>query len=406
MADVRQPVITVNLQADGAEERVSLSERLIGFVFEDSDSKADRALLTLDNWDLSFFDTPLVVKGAELTVSWGYVDRMAPKRTLVIRRVKGFTTLQVEAQARSTLLNLTQKCRIFENMTRSQIAGQIASENGFFGDFAQVENTEQVFGVINQAGETDARLLTRLANREGFRFYIDHTGFHWHSRRFGEPPLRTYRYYTDPAAGDVESISVENDLSIKPGRVRVRARNPLTKQTIEAVGADSQTQRDTLGEVLEVVDPETGQTSITTIEKRTATTSVRASSGSQVGRLKREADARYRTSSRRNVQLTMRAVGDPAQAAKTVIEIQGISSFLSGKYFVTDVKHIIGAGYQMELKCRRAASGRIARAITRATQSAGTQNSASAKPASELRPIELVDPETGATRLVYRRGTE
>ncbi|MCG8420309.1 MAG: late control protein D [Proteobacteria bacterium] len=401
MPETFAPQVVVSLEGDGPEERLDLGDRLIAFVFEDSDKKADKAVLTLDNWDLSFFDSGLIVKGAKLTVSWGYPDRMAPPRTVIIRRIKGFTTLQVEAKAQSTLLNRAQTCRAFENVTRSQVARTLAAENGFQGSFVHVEDTDEVYDVVNQVAETDARLLTRLAAKEGFRFFVDQTGFHWHRRRFGQAPVRVYRYFTDPDEGDVESISIENDLSTKPGRVRVRARDPVRKRTVEVVGSDRTTQRTVLGDVIEVVDPETGQT---TIERRNATESVRSSPASRPGRVTREANARFRTSARKTVTLSMRIVGNPEQLAKTVISIEGIRPFLSGKYFVTDVKHILSSGgYRSELKCRRAATGRIAREITRAAQSAGTRNRQPPKEADVLEPIELVDPETGETRLVYKR---
>lgn len=395
------PHVHLRVQTGGASERVDLGDRLLGFTFEDTDGATDKASLQLDNWDLSFFDSTLVVKGAILDVSWGYPDRMAPERSLIVQRVKGFAVLQVEAHARSVLLHRAQTCRAFEQMTRSQVARQIAREHGFDDAFVHIEDTTEVYGCINQAGETDARLLARLARREGFRFYVDQTGLHWHSRRFGDPPVRVYRYYTDPGQGDVLGIDIDNDVLAKTGRTAVRGRDPRRRQTIEAAGSDAETVRDSLGDVREVVDPETGTT---TLDARNGAASVRPSAASTPGRAKREADARFRTSSRQTVKLRLQAVGDPAQTAKSIIEVQGITALLSGKYYVKRAKHILGtSGYLMELDCIKDGTGRIARRVQGTKESAGRPNQAQARDPGELAAIEVVDRETGETQLEYRR---
>lgn len=396
-----EPQVLLRVKVDGTDERIDLGDRLIGFTFEDSDNKTDKASIQLDNWDLFFFDSPLIVKGALLEVSWGYPDRMSPVRELVVRKVKGFTTLQVEAHAKSVLMNREQKSRAFENVTRADIARQIAEEHGFSGAFVEVEDTEEVFECINQAGETDARLLTRLARREDFRFWVDQTGFHWHSRRFDQPPARVYRYFTDPNQGDILGIGLENDVLAKPGRSRVRGRDARRRTNIDVSGSDADTQRDSLGEVIEVVDPETGTTSL---DRRNATVSVRSSAASSEGRAQREANARFRTSSRKTVELKLQVVGDPEQLAKTIVEVQGISQFLSGKYYIKSVKHVLSSsGYTMELDCMKDATGRMARRVERARRSAGRPNRSSPRSRDELRTVEVVDPETGATRVEYRR---
>lgn len=393
-----EPQIQLSVQTDGGKERMDLGDRLLGFTFEDSDNKTDKASIQIDNWDLSFFDSKLIVKGAILEAAWGYPDRMAPARELVVKRVKGFTTLQVEAHAKSVLMNQEQKSRVFENMTRSDVAREIASEHGFSGSFAEIEDTEEVFETINQVAETDARFLKRLGRREGFRFYVDQTGLHWHSRKLDQSPTRTYRYFTDPNQGDIISINLDNDVLAKPGKVRVRGRDPLKKKDLDVSGSDTETSRDTLGDVVEVVDPESGGT---TLEKRNATASVRNSSSGTEGRAKREANARFRASSRKTVELKVQAVGDPEQLAKSIVEIQGISQFLSGKYYVKNVKHVIGSGgYTMEMQCIKDATGKVG---GKGKSSSGKRNTSPQKSRDELREVEAVDSETGATTVEYRR---
>ena len=102
------------------------------------------------------------------------------------------------------------------------------------------------------------------------------------------------------------------------------------------------------------------------------------------------------------MDLTASALGDPSLLAKTVVEIQGISLRLSGKYYVKEAKHKIdGAGYTVDLKCLRDGHGQLGGAPSKGKPNGGT--SAGADP-DALQPIELVDPETGRTRIEYRDG--
>ena len=101
------------------------------------------------------------------------------------------------------------------------------------------------------------------------------------------------------------------------------------------------------------------------------------------------------------MKLAMQVVGDPTLCAKSVIELRGVSGLLAGKYYVTDVKHAIsGAGYVCDLKMTRDGAGRIARRSTR--EQGGKKNMHKPAKKEELVLVEVVDPETGETRIEYR----
>ena len=124
-----EPAYYVKVAQEGAgAERVDLSERVLAFAFEDSEKKADKLVLTVDNWDLKNFDDPVWKKGNLLEVSWGYPGEMAPAREVVIQKVTGFQTLNVEGHAKSVLMNKVARCRTFENQKRSDVVRQIASD--------------------------------------------------------------------------------------------------------------------------------------------------------------------------------------------------------------------------------------------------------------------------------------
>ena len=400
--DRSAPGVRITLLPDeraASGEPLELGDRIIGFTFEDAERKADKVSIQLDNFDLSLFDREDLMGGATLEVSWGYPGNMAVPRRVVVKKLKGFTTLTVEGQATSVLMNREAKTRNWENVTRAEVARQIAEEHGYEGEFIDVDDTEEVFDVINQSGETDARFLRRLAAREEFEFYVDDGGFHFHERRQSAAPTHVFTWFADPGRGDVMSINVESDLVKRAGRVTVRGRDPMRRATIESSTSNETADRSTLAEVVEVVDPETGATSL---ETRNATASVHPTSASTEGRARRESAARFRRAERATVKLSMRVVGDPTLHAKSIVEVRGVSGLLSGKYYVTEVKHVISSsGYTCDLKLTRDGSGRRARRLAR--EQRGERNTSRPRSDGELTQVEVVDPETGSTRIEYRR---
>lgn len=400
--DRSAPGVRITLLANeraASGEPLDLGQRIIGFTFDDAERKADKLSLQLDNFDLSLFDREDLMGGATLEVSWGYPGNMSVPRRVVVKKLKGFNTLTIEGQATSSLMNRESKTRNWENVTRSEVAQQIAEEHGHEGEFIDIDDSEEVFDVINQSGETDARFLRRLASREEFEFYVDAGGFHFHERRQSAAPTHIFTWYADPGRGDVISINVESDLVKRAGRTTVRGRDPMQRSTIDSSTSNETADRSTLAEVVEVVDPETGATSL---ETRNATSSVHPTAASNEGRARRESAARFRRAERSTVKLSMRVVGDPTLHAKSIVEVRGVSGLLSGKYYVTDVKHVISSsGYTCDLKLTRDGSGRRARQVAR--EQRGERNTSRPRRDGELTQVEAVDPETGDTRIEYHR---
>lgn len=391
------PVFFVRVSPEGgATARVDLSHRVLSFVFEDSESKADKLVLSVDNFDLANFDDPLWRKGNLLEVAWGYPGNLTPARECVIQKVTGFQTLAIEAHAKSVLMNKVSRCRTFEHQKRSDVARQIANENGFGPQLQDIEDSGEVLPLITQARLTDAQFLRQLARREGFQFYVDFDGLHFHQRRLAQRPVRVLHWYTPPQVGEVLSINTENDVTAKAGAVSVRGRDPLSKRDIDVRASNANTKRDSLAQVIEIVDPETGSTRL---ERRNVSEEVRPSSEASAAAAQRNADGRYRLSQQTTVELTALIVGDPNLLAKTVVEFTGISQRLSGKYWVKEAKtKIEGSGYTVELKCLRDGTSAIGGAPSRGKPNQQTVS----KDTNALRPIEVVDPETGATRIEYR----
>jgi phage protein D len=377
-------------------EPLDFGTRLLSFAFEDCEEKADKLTLTLDNFDLSLFDREELMAGAVIEVSWGYPGAMAPPRRVVVKSIKGFQTLTLEGQALAALMNQQAKTRRWEGKSRSDVVREVSSENGYDGAFVDIEDTTEIVDVINQTAETDARFLKRLAAREGFAFWIDNTGLHFHRRKQDAAPVHVFTWYSDER-GEVISINVESDLVKRAGSVAVKGRDPVAKTTIDASSSADTAKRSTLGDVIEVVDPKTGTT---TLLKRNATASVAPTSSSTATAAGREAEARFVKAERETVKLTMQVVGDATFAAKSIVEVHGISSLLSGKYYVTDAKHSISSsGYTCDLKLSRDAKGKAADGG--AKPQTGDKNAAALKKAGEKKQVEMIDPVTGESHVEY-----
>lgn len=386
---------------DTSAAPVDVRGRIVSFTYEESDVRTDKVSLELDNWDATLFDRAEFLGGALLEVAWGYPGAMSPPRRAVVRKLTGFTTLTVEAHGVAATWNDKAQTQRWLNVTRSDVARTIAASHGYQGAFAIIDDTEERFDVLVQAGETDAWLLRRMAAKEHFLFAIDSDGFHFHARRQDDAPEHVLTYYSDPTRGDIRSLNVESDLTRRVGAVVVRGRDPMGKTTVESRSNADTAPRGTLSDVLEVFDPETGAGSS---RPWNATESVHASSAQTAAQATREANARFTRGESATLVLSAQAVGDPTIRARSIIELRGVPTRLAGKYRVHEAKHVIsGSGYALDLKLRRDSVGKAPPAQPTKPQG-GDPNTAAPRSDGEQDWVETVDPETGAPASSFKSG--
>jgi phage protein D len=351
MSQGTEPIFYILVQPEGKTEadRIDATDTITSLEFEDDEKKADVLKLTVDNWDLSNFDNPVWKPGNTVIATWGYPGHMAPQRECIIQKVSGSTVITVESQSKAVLMNKVTKTKTYENTTRSEIVIALAQENGYGLDRIDVDETEEVYESITQARMTDAQFIKSLADKEHFEFYVDFDGLHWHARRMGQKPLRVLQYYLAPDVGDVLSFNVENDIFAKPGQVLTKGRDPLKKQDVSGEGSNAKTERDALNPLTEIVDPQTGQT---TLRQNAASSDVKPTTETSSAQAKKEADGSFKRSVQTTVKLEIDMVGDPGVVAKSVVDVRGISKRLSGLYYVNNAKHTIdSSGYKLKLKC-------------------------------------------------------
>lgn len=408
MTERSNPVAYVLIQPEGKgeAERVDASDSILSFSYEDSEKKADLLKITVDNTNLAFFDDPVWKPGNKLLVTWGYPGSMAPQRECLIQKVRGFTTLSIEAQSGAVLMNKITKSKTYENTRRSEIVHAIAKDYGYGDDQRDIDDTEEVYEHIVQGYETDAQFLKRLADLEHYEFFVDFDGLHWHERRVGQRPLRVLQYFLPPAVGDILACDVENDIFAKPGRVVAKGRDPLTKKDVTGEGSDSKTERNAMNPVAEIIDPATG---LSTFQTQSASEETKPTTTTSAKQIKKEADGAFKRSIQTTVKLTIDMVGDASIIAKSVVDVRGISNRLSGLYYVHEAVHTIdSSGYKLKLKLQTdGTNGHHENLLSAAsltkppTKAKLNDKKEEKKDPGELSIDETVDPATGLSAFQY-----
>lgn len=389
------PTVFIRIRQTNSSEflRVDVNDDIISFKYSDTDAAADKLVLVVDNFGLTHFDDPVWRTGSLMQVTWGYADgTMSVPRLMQIRKVTGFTQLTVEALGLEILAHKKRRCRVFENTTRSAVVTRIAKELGYATDQIFVQDTEVTHETIAQAQLTDAEFLRRLAHKEGFEWYIDFDGFHFHERNFKQRVTRTLTYYTIPNGerGSIMNISTKSDVTAKPAKVRKCGRNPVNRsdnceeadneseknrqglaefpeftlgvdvETMEAVvtdrsaGADTSAQQSTLASQLS--DPE-GNSTIARLAKaldsqETGQSIIEETPEEDSQSTKRQAARKFRKAQQEAVKLQLNCVGDPNMLAKSVFKLEGVGTRLSQVYYCKEVVHLISqSGYTMQIKC-------------------------------------------------------
>lgn len=414
------PQVYLRTADAGAEGGRVVSDRVLSLRYVDKTRGADKLTLEIDNADLTQHDDPAWKRGARIEVQWGVQGRMSPLRSAIVRRVRGFRRLTVEARSDAVLMDTRRRSRTFQNKTRAEVAAEVAREYGFDGESLHVQSTTSRRETIVQANMTDAQFLRRLARREGYEFFVDFDGLHFREEDLRQAAAKVLTYYVDRVGEIIGDPQVDTDLTRRPGRVRARSTDPETGEEITAEADDEQdAERDVLSEILEVVDPEDGES--TFIRRMLGTTSdapSRTASEEEVPtqadtaqEAETEARARFRRGSRGVTKMTVPIYGDALVMSQQVVEMRGLGRRLSGRYIVREVEHVVGSnGYTCSLKIASDGGGGHNR-----TSQAAPDMSVSDEEAAQIRAQGLdalitvqqealeglsartdVDPETGA----------
>jgi phage baseplate assembly protein gpV len=220
------------------------------------------------------------------------------------------------------------KSRSFQSVTDGDVASRIASEYGLEPD---VDSTGEVHEYLLQVAESDYAFLRRRAARIGYDFWISEKTFHFKKgpRAAGSPPPLRW-------GQNLTRFSVRFSSGERCDEVQVRGWDPLAKK--EIVG------RATEGEL--GTDAPAGEQMHSAAQR--AFGRVQRSAGYFPVADQAQADALASSfllrSSGAEVVFKGEANGDPLLGAGAQVTIQAVGSRLAGKYRVTSVEHVYGAG--------------------------------------------------------------
>jgi len=334
------------------EMEKAITERLIRFSFSDHFRKKDQLKLTFRNDDFELLENPIFAKGQKIAVTWGWPGQTAPPRRMVVHKVKGGDPLEVEALDTTQLMDKEKMSRDWENVTDSEVVREIAGEHGYYGQFLHIEETTDRHD-ISQRYQTNARFLNMLARRNGYEFYVDASGMHWHDRKLSEEPVRTLIYRADPARGDIlEPPQFDVDLSKGVSRIKVVARDPRTKELWEVYGGPNDTEIETLGLEDEMGDPEDADQGLRA--NRLSRVDVRNMGILTESEAKTIADAMYREAVKGKYKMNLSVIGDARIGAKVLIDVYNIAPSWDGLYYVRECESVIeGGAFRQELKLEK-----------------------------------------------------
>lgn len=340
----------VEAQANAALISALVEDRLESFKFTDKDTGKDSAELVFRNDDYLMLDMPVFTKGMKLLMTWGWDGQMAMPRRMIVMKVRGGDMITVTCHCTLALLDKKKRARNEVFITDSEFVRIVAKDHGYTGVLADIEETSEMRDSITQKRRsTDARMLHQLARRNGFVFYMDASGLHWHRRRTDLDPVKTYWYRTDPGRGDILAPPrIEANLSRAVAQVKVLARDPIRKGAPIEVTADDSNAGDTaLGNENEFGDPNETMSQreerITRIDERSAGLASEAEAQA-------EAAARYRNTAKGRYKMGLDVIGDARVGAKEVVDVWNVSDLFDGLYYIKECVHTVdNGGFRQEL---------------------------------------------------------
>lgn len=329
-----------------------LSKRLLGLKVKDREKKKDRLELRFRNDDYKMLDSPIFAKGQKLLVTWGRAGEMVPPRRWIVQKVTGGDVITVMAHCRLALLDREKRSRFLENVTRSEFVRTVIEEYGYSGEFAWVEETQERWD-IGQNNCTDARALNWLARKQGFVFYEDASGIHWHRRELMNEPVKWFVYRRAEGRGDILSPP-KFDVNMTKGisKVRVTYRDPRTKEYGEVFGGPDDTEMGALGNETEMGNPD--DTDQGRRAQRMTRVDVRCGGVMTKEEAQIEADARYYESAAKAYEMRTSVIGDSRLGAKLLVGFAGISEMFDGLYYISEAEHVVQGGrWIINLTCQK-----------------------------------------------------
>lgn len=332
-----------------------LSEIITSFSYEDCIEEDDLLHFTAhDILDISLIDNPAFVEGAEVIFQFGYLGyKISNVHVAVIKTIKvrysGTTDLVVTCLDKGNDMKQTESCKIWKNLTASEIVGSILNK---YGIKLSSDPTKKKYESLAQGNRTDfefIRYLTSIEDGGSYMFYVkDFEGF-FIKRDLKKGAVQVYQYK------DENGERVPGVLSFEPQQSDEGDNTEKTEA--ETVGVDPNTGEEIYEKSnVTTIDSDGNLGTYTTnpdskldrqkgVEKENTTGKSVPYPAQSVEDAKNVSASAYKTGSMGELTGTLEVEGDPLVKSADIIAISGgIAKKHSGLWRSKKVVHDIGSG--------------------------------------------------------------
>jgi len=330
--------------------------------YKDNIQEIDSFDITINNWDaetrdFKYSDGDLFDPGKELELWMGYYGQES-MRLMVRGQITalhpnfpsgGGSSLAVSGLNVLHKLRTTQESQIYEKMTDSEVAQQIASRLGIKIETNPAPDEER-YDYLFQDNQYDIIFLMERARRVGYELYVKEEGQSGQS----QPPTLVFGRSVDVRRPTYDLRYGRSLIDFKPdlttanqiGEVTVRGWDRLNKKKIEETAKRSEIPVKGVGQAGNQAAIEQ---SFNQRKEIIATKPIETPKEA-----KRLALRTLEENAKDMVKATGSTVGLSDLRAGSVVMIDGAGKRFSGRYFVVSTTHTIGdGGYTTQFECRR-----------------------------------------------------
>lgn len=330
--------------------------------YKDNIQEIDSFDITINNWDadardFKYSDGDLFDPGKELELWMGYYGK-STLRLMVHGQITalhpsfpsgGASTLAISGLNLLHKLRTKQESHAYENKTDSDIAREIAGRLGI--DLVTgTETGETQYQYLFQDNQYDIIFLMERARRIGYDLYVEEqqqngqaTQSILHFERSVDIKRVTYKLsYGRSLIEFKPDLTTANQVS----EVTVRGWDPVNKKKIEVTAKRSDLAIKGVGSAgnQAVIDQ-----SFTQKKEIVATKPIESEAEAKI-----MATQTLESIAKDMLKGSGSIVGLPDLRAGSIVEIDGLGTRFSGRYFVTATTHAIGdSGYTTQFECRR-----------------------------------------------------
>lgn len=201
-----KPMFQITL--NGSELPSYLRNTVTSVEITESDTEANMAVISVSDAMYKWVNLSSLKKKAPVTITMGHEKKSRLMIDGVIDFIEadygdnGVPTLSIGVIDQTSLMHTKKKSRVWKKKSGLQVAKAVAGEYGFA---VKSSGTSEVKDQITQDDETDAQLISRLADDDGFIFYmiVDKKTIYY-GNRFSDISAKDTLFYN---SGDYTVIS-------------------------------------------------------------------------------------------------------------------------------------------------------------------------------------------------------